>query len=88
MLNDVEQKRMRIDPDTCRDHDLLAAEVRRLQGVSPQARPRLPTRNEMPWMLRSRTWTGAESETRPSNKRFADFYAAPIVLANPRQAAD
>jgi hypothetical protein len=24
---------MRIDPDTCRDPDLLAAEVRRLQGV-------------------------------------------------------
>lgn len=33
MLNDVEQKRMRIDPETCRDPDLLAAEVRRLQGV-------------------------------------------------------
>jgi len=24
---------MRIDPDTCRDPDMLAAEVRRLQGV-------------------------------------------------------
>jgi hypothetical protein len=24
---------MRIDPETCRDPDLLAAEVRRLQGV-------------------------------------------------------
>ena len=33
MLNDAEQKQMRIDPDTCRDPDLLAAEVRRLQGV-------------------------------------------------------
>jgi hypothetical protein len=33
MLDDVEQKRMRIDPEACRDPDLLAAEVRRLQGV-------------------------------------------------------
>ena len=24
---------MRIDPDTCRDHDLLAVEVRRLRGA-------------------------------------------------------
>jgi hypothetical protein len=41
MLNDVEQKRMRIDPDTCRDHDLLAAEVRRLQSVIAAGTPAL-----------------------------------------------
>jgi hypothetical protein len=33
MLNDVEQKRMRIDIETCRDPELLAAEVRRLEAV-------------------------------------------------------
>jgi hypothetical protein len=32
---------MRIDPDTCRDPDLLAAEVRRLQGVIAAASPTL-----------------------------------------------
>ena len=41
MLDDAEQKRMRIDPETCRDPDLLAAEVRRLQGVIAAGKPTL-----------------------------------------------
>jgi len=32
---------MRIDPDTCRDPDLLAAEVRRLQAVIAAGEPTL-----------------------------------------------
>jgi len=32
---------MRIDPDTCRDPDLLAAEVRRLEGVIAAREPTL-----------------------------------------------
>jgi hypothetical protein len=32
---------VRIDPDTCRDADLLAAEVRRLQGVITASEPTL-----------------------------------------------
>jgi hypothetical protein len=32
---------MRIDPDTCRDADLLAAEVRRLRAVIASATPTL-----------------------------------------------
>ena len=32
---------MRIDPDTCRDADLLAAEVRRLHGVIAAGEPAL-----------------------------------------------
>jgi hypothetical protein len=41
MLKHVEQKRMRIDPETCRDPDLLAAEVRRLEAVIAAATPTL-----------------------------------------------
>jgi hypothetical protein len=32
---------VRIDPDTCRDADLLAAEVRRLHGVIAASEPAL-----------------------------------------------
>ena len=32
---------MRIDPDSCRDPDLLAAEVRRLQSVIAASEPKL-----------------------------------------------
>jgi hypothetical protein len=32
---------MRIDPDTCRDPDLLAAEVRRLRSIITASEPRL-----------------------------------------------
>ena len=32
---------MRVDPDTCRDADLLAAEVRRLRAVIASATPTL-----------------------------------------------
>ena len=32
---------MRVDPGTCRDADLLAAEVRRLQGVIAASEPTL-----------------------------------------------
>jgi hypothetical protein len=32
---------VRIDPDTCRDADLLAAEVRRLQGVIAASEPEI-----------------------------------------------
>ena len=32
---------MRVDPDTCRDADLLAAEVRRLQAVIAAGEPTL-----------------------------------------------
>lgn len=39
---------MRIDPDTCRDPDMLAAEVRRLQGVIAAAAPTL-TDEERPF---------------------------------------
>ena len=32
---------MRVDPDTCRDPDLLAAEVRRLRAVAAAGEPTL-----------------------------------------------
>ncbi len=32
---------MRVDPDTCRDADLLAAEVRRLRGVIAASEPEI-----------------------------------------------
>jgi hypothetical protein len=67
MLNDVEQKRMRIDIETCRDPDLLAAEVRRLQGViaAGKATLRDDDLQSLDWMLRHAAWAAA-------NGAFAD----------------
>lgn len=55
MLNDAEQKRMRIDPETCRDPDLLAAEVRRLKGVIAAGKATLTDEE------REAIWTVAEA---------------------------
>jgi hypothetical protein len=61
MLNDAEQKRMRIDPDTCRDPDLLAAEVRRLQGVIAAGKATMTDDDlqAFDWMLRHAAWAAA-----------------------------
>jgi hypothetical protein len=62
MLNDAEQKRMRIDPETCRDPELLAAEVRRLQGVIAAGKATL-TDDDLQafnFMLRHAAWAASE----------------------------
>ena len=67
MLKDVEQKRMRIDIETCRDPDLLASEVRRLQGVIAAGKATL-TDDDLQafgFMLRHAAWAAA-------NGAFAD----------------
>ena len=46
---------MRVDPDTCRDADLLAAEVRRLQSVIAAGEPTLTDAE------REAVWTVAEA---------------------------
>jgi Arc/MetJ family transcription regulator len=58
---------MRIDLDTCRDPDLLAAEVRRLQGVIAAAEATLTDedREAVHYMLRHAAWAAA-------NGAFAD----------------
>jgi hypothetical protein len=58
---------MRIDPETCRDPDLLAAEVRRLQGVIAAGEATLADeeREAFDWMLRHAAWAAA-------NGAFAD----------------
>jgi hypothetical protein len=62
MLSDVEQKRMRIDPETCRDPDLLAAEVRRLQGVIAAGKATLTDDDlqTLDFMLRHAAWAASE----------------------------
>ena len=56
MLNDAE--RMRIDPETCRDPELLAAEVRRLQGVIAAGKATLTDDDlqAVHFMLRHAAW--------------------------------
>ena len=58
---------MRIDIETCRDPDLLAAEVRRLQGVIAAGKATLTDeeRESVHWMLRHAAWAAA-------NGAFAD----------------
>ena len=58
---------MRIDPETCREPDLLAAEVRRLQGVIAAGEATLTDeeREAVHWMLRHAAWAAA-------NNAFAD----------------
>jgi hypothetical protein len=53
---------MRIDPDTCRDPDLLAAEVRRLQGVIAAGQATLADdeREAVHFMLRHAAWAASE----------------------------
>ena len=49
---------MRIDIETCRDPDLLAAEVRRLQSVIAAGEPTLTDeeREALDYMLRHAAW--------------------------------
>jgi hypothetical protein len=54
------QENMRVDPDTCRDPDLLAAEVRRLRAViaaiEPSPAPAGSVRKPVAWGIQF--WTG------------------------------
>jgi len=58
---------MRIDPETCRDPDLLAAKVRRLQDVIAAGKATLTDeeREAVDFMLRHAAWAAA-------NGAFAD----------------
>ena len=53
---------MRIDPETCRDPDLLAAEVRRLEAViaAGEATLRDDDLQALDWMLRHAAWAASE----------------------------
>ena len=53
---------MRIDPETCRYPDLLAAEVRRLQGVIAAGKTTLTDDDlqAVDWMLRHAAWAASE----------------------------
>jgi len=53
---------MRMDPDTCRDPDLLAAEVRRLAAVIAAGEPTLTAeeREALDYMLRHAAWAASE----------------------------
>jgi hypothetical protein len=53
---------MRIDPDTCRDPDLLAAEVRRLEAVIAAGEATLTDDDlqAVDWMLRHAAWAASE----------------------------
>ena len=65
---------MRVDPDTCRDPDLLAAEVRRLRAVIAAGEPTL-TDAEREAIEASREFWAAESacELRDeTDERYAD----------------
>jgi len=61
MLNYAEQKRMRIDPETCRDPDLLAAEVRRLNAVIAAGAATMTDDDlqSLDFMLRHAAWAAA-----------------------------
>jgi hypothetical protein len=63
---------MRVDPDTCRDPDLLAAEVRRLRGVIAASQPTL-TDDE-----REALESPAESST-PTMDRFPSGASATLL---------
>ena len=56
---------MRVEPDTCRDPDLLAAEVRRLRGVIAASQP---------------TLTDDEREALESPARIIDTYDGPVPV--------
>jgi hypothetical protein len=53
---------MRIDPEICRDPDLLAAEVRRLQGVIAAGKATLTDEDlqAFDFMLRHAAWAASE----------------------------
>jgi hypothetical protein len=55
---------MRIDPDACRDPDLLAAEVRRLRAVIESGKPVLTDaeREAMEWALDEGVWSYGDPE--------------------------
>ncbi len=56
---------MRVDPDTCRDPDLLAAEVRRLSAVIDSGSPTLTDEEQ-----EAIAWFAAYSDT-PGEERHA-----------------
>ena len=72
MLNDVEQKRMRIDIETCRDPDLLAAEARRLQGVIAAGKATLTDeeREAIKWAV-----VAAQVESKETHAAFSEWCA-------------